>query len=84
MRFSEMVSRSLAARIESIIVVKDASTSGGTDEWSKVNKAPCNTRGSKTYETYRKRRLCYTVVKLNCVEVIVSMINRRGVSNSEC
>lgn len=30
MRFSEMVSRSLAARIESMMVVKDASTSGGT------------------------------------------------------
>ena len=30
MRFSEMVSRSLAARIESMMVVNDASTSGGT------------------------------------------------------
>lgn len=32
MRFSEMVSRSLAARIESMMVVNDASTSGGTSE----------------------------------------------------
>ena len=30
MRFSEMVSRSLAARIESMMVVNEASTSGGT------------------------------------------------------
>lgn len=30
MRFSEMVSRSLAARIESMMVVNDASISGGT------------------------------------------------------
>ena len=31
MRFSEMVSRSLAARMESMMVVNEASTSGGTN-----------------------------------------------------
>ncbi len=30
MRFSEIVSKSLAARIESMMIMKDASTSGGT------------------------------------------------------
>lgn len=32
MRFSDMVLRSLAARIESMMVIKDDSTSGGTME----------------------------------------------------
>lgn len=37
-----MVSRSLAARIESMIVIKDASTSGGTNRWGMVNGRSCS------------------------------------------
>lgn len=39
-RFSDMVFKSLAARMESIIVTKDVSTSGGTEIWS--DPLPCS------------------------------------------
>ncbi len=50
MRFSEIVSRSLAARIESMIVVKDASTSGGTNECT-VSKKLYSLQIVEAYET---------------------------------
>lgn len=36
-RFSDMVLRSLAARIESMMVIKDASTSGGTAQTRNIS-----------------------------------------------
>ena len=50
-RFSEIVSRSLAARIESMIVMKDASTSGGTKGWGIISVKLCRSWSSQSYKT---------------------------------
>lgn len=51
-----MVSRSLAARIESMMVVNDASTSGGTiSEWYQLTEVAVS-RGEGGMERGRERR----------------------------
>ena len=50
-RFSDMVSKSLAARMESMMVMNDASTSGGTSRKGMINKRTSVIDEWRTYTT---------------------------------